>query len=238
MLDQPKQPTPFNMPDLERFVLFRNLPSALLNTWKPRFIRQQFHKRQPLVFPSGSPDVIFFVHSGKVKVSYYSEDGKEFTVAILSSGDVYSEHSLALATAVEDTEVFYLGMREFQRMLDESPELARRLIRVLGQILRVTNDLIFDLAFREAASRLARVMERAIQSERNFGTLSTYNTSLPSLPSYRVCFTHEDLAAMSGITRQTVNEILRRWERQGILTLQRGEVHILDLKLLCDKIDV
>lgn len=214
-----------SLSDLEAFALFQGLPAFLLESWKPKFKRQRFAKRQPLHFPASCPDVIFFVSSGKVKISYYSEDGKEFTVAILAAGQVYSEHSLALATALEETEVLYLSMAEFHCMMEESPELARRLIRVLGQILRITNDLIVDLAFREAAPRLARVFLRVAQR----------SSSAPE--QYSVRLTHEELAALSGSTRQTINEILRHWERQGILALQRGQVLILNLERLQDKLN-
>lgn len=211
-------------PDLGLFPLFKDLPDPLLESWKPRFIRERFAKRQLLQFPASCPDVIFFVCSGKVKISYYSEDGKEFTVAILAAGQVYSEHSLALATALEETEVLYVSMAEFRWMMEESPELARRLIRVLGQILRITNDLIVDLAFREAAPRLARVFLRMAQRS-------------SSGDNYCVRLTHEELASLSGTTRQTVNEILRHWERQGILALQRGQVVILNLDRLREKLN-
>lgn len=218
---------PLTLPDLERFPIFRGFPPALLEAWKPYFNEERFAKRQRLIFPSSCLDVIFFVVSGKVKISYYSEDGKEFTVAILSAGEVYSEHSLALATAAEETEVLYLSMSDFQLMLDNSPELARRLIRLLGQILRMTNDLVIDLAFQEAASRLARVFWRTVQSK----------PSGMSAEQFCFHFTHEELAALSGATRQTVNEILRHWERQGILTLQRGQVTLLNLDRLQEKLN-
>lgn len=214
-------------PDLTLLPFFRDLPSSLLKAWTANFTWQRYSKRQPLVFPTSCPDVIFFVLSGKVKISYYSEDGKEFTVALLAQGEVYSEHSLALATAVEETEVLYTSMAEFRKMMDESPELARRLIRVLGQILRQTNDLIVDLAFREAASRLARVFWRTLLTQPS-GT-----------PPETCCLhlTHEELASLSGTTRQTVNEILRHWERQGIVALQRGQVLLLQPDRLREKLD-
>lgn len=221
----PKPPT---IPDLELFPLFRGLPPSLLETWKPSFSKKRFSKRERLIFPSSRPNVIFFIFSGKVKISYYSEDGKEFTVAILAAGEVYSEHSLALATAVEETEVIYLSMADFGLMMDESPELARRLVRVLGQILRLTNDLIVDLAFREVASRLARVFWRTLQSQRLDPTV---------VEPYTLYLTHEELASLSGTTRQTVNEILRHWEQQGILALHRGHVILLNPDRLWEKLD-
>ena len=236
--------------EIQRFSLFRGLPAALLASWQPRFQHKSFRKRQPLTFPACYPNVIFFLLSGKVKISYCSENGKEFTVTMLSPGEVYSEHSLALATAVEETEVLYLSMTDFNLLMDESPELARRLIRVLGQILRMTNDLIMDLAFREAASRLARVFWRELQRQGAWSTRSSLTVSATPAGSpvcgvhdddpghynsHTIHLTHEELASLSGTTRQTVTEILRHWERQGILVLQRGQVTILDLARLREK---
>ncbi|SHN88364.1 Crp/Fnr family transcriptional regulator [Desulfitobacterium chlororespirans] len=211
---------PKTIPDLDRFAFFHGLPPAFLQIWKRNFNRMSFTKRQRLVFPSSCSDVIFFVLSGKVKIAYTSEDGKEFAIAILSAGEVYSEHSLALATAIEKTEVLYVSMADFKAMMDECPELARHLVRLLGKILRLTNDLIVDLAFRETSSRLARVFRRTMQGKNDNA----------------IYLTHEELASLSGSTRQTINEILRHWEQQGIVALHRGYVVLLLPERLWEKI--
>lgn len=218
---------PKAMPSLAVFPFFDGLPNELLESWKRYFSQKTFAKRQRLVFPSSCTDVIFFVLSGKVKIAYTSEDGKEFTVTILSTGEVYSEHSLALATAIQKTEVLYVSMADFRAMMDECPELDRRLVRLLGKILRLTNDLIIDLAFRETSSRLARVFWRTLQVKDVKSEGDEQDT---------IFLTHEELASLSGSTRQTVNEILRHWEQQGILALYRGHVMLKDPQRLWDKI--
>ncbi|MGE4272767.1 MAG: Crp/Fnr family transcriptional regulator [Desulfitobacterium sp.] len=219
-------PNPKNIPDLGIFPFFNGLPPALLESWKKYFNRKSFAKRQRLVFPSTGSDVIFFVLSGEVKIAYSSEDGKEFTITILSAGEVYSEHSLAMATAIEKTEVLYINMADFRSIMDESPEVARRLVRLLGTILRLTNDLIADLAFRETASRLARVFWRTLQAK-NITMKQKRDT---------IHLTHEELASLCGSTRQTINEILRHWEQQGILELHRGYVVLLKPEKLWVKV--
>ncbi|AGA68181.1 cAMP-binding protein [Desulfitobacterium dichloroeliminans LMG P-21439] len=219
-------PYPNNIPDLGIFPFFSGLPPALLESWKKYFKGKSFAKRQRLVFSSPGSDVIFFVLSGEVKIAYSSEDGKEFTITLLSVGEVYSEHSLAMATAIEKTEVLYISMADFRNIMDESPEVARRLVRLLGTILRLTNDLIADLAFRETASRLARVFWRTLQAK---------NITMKQ-QCYTIHLTHEELASLSGSTRQTINEILRHWEQQGILELHRGHVMLLKPEKLWVKV--
>jgi CRP-like cAMP-binding protein len=127
---------------LEQFPLFQGLSPELLTRWKEYFNKRSFTKRQILDFPPDCSEPIYFVRSGRVKVSYLSEDGKEFTVACLSPGEVYSVHSLAFATALENSVVVFLGMEKFRPMLVECPELGLRLIRLLGNILKETNDVI------------------------------------------------------------------------------------------------
>lgn len=63
-----------------------------------------------MTFPEDSPDAVFFVSRGRVKVSYLSEDGKEFTVTILGPGEMYSRHSEGTVTALEDTETWMISM--------------------------------------------------------------------------------------------------------------------------------
>ena len=212
---------------LEQFPLFHGLPSELLTRWESYFKERSFTKRQIIEFPSDCSEPIYFIRAGRVKVSYLSEDGKEFTVACLSLGEVYSVHSLAFATALENSVVVYLGMEKFRPMLGECPELGLRLIRLLGNILKETNDVILDLAFREVSVRLAHVILREGQP----GVNQQSKSPLP----YFLDFTHEQFAALSGTTRQTVNEILKRWERQGIVAMKRGKLSILNWEMLYDK---
>ena len=213
---------------LEQFPLFHGLSPELLTHWEGYFKERRFTKRQILQFPSDCSEPIYFIRTGRVKVSYLSEDGKEFTVACLSPGEVYSVHSLAFATALENSVVVYLGMEKFRPMLAESPELGLRLIRLLGNILKETNDVILDLAFREVSVRLAHVILRQGQP--------SINQSSKSPVPYFLDFTHEQFAALSGTTRQTVNEILKRWERQGIVAMKRGKLAVLNWDLLRDKL--
>jgi len=211
---------------LEQFPLFNGLSPKLLSRWERYFKERSFTKRQILNFPSDCTEPIYFIRTGRVKVSYLSEDGKEFTVACLSPGEVYSVHSLASAIALENSVVVYLGMDKFRPLLSECPELSLRLIRLLGNILKETNDVILDLAFRDVSERLAHVILREGQHG--------INQQLP-LPNF-LNFTHEQFAALSGTTRQTVNEILKRWERQGIVAMKRGKLAVLNWEMLTDKL--
>lgn len=210
---------------LEEFSFFEGLPRSFLNQWSNCFLLSNFSKRQLLTFPADVIDPIYFIRRGRVKISYYSDEGKEFIVTILNPGDAYSEHSLATATAIEDCEVYFVSRQDFSTMLIGSPELSLRLIKLLGTILRVTNDVIIDLAFREASARIASILLRE-REQLSAGRLNT---------QYTFNFTHDELASLSGTSRQTVNQILRRWEDQGMVELYRGGLTVKNWGFLIDK---
>ncbi|KKM09034.1 hypothetical protein SY88_21120 [Clostridiales bacterium PH28_bin88] len=208
---------------LAKFQLFDGLPEEELGRYGRYFSCRRFGRREQMTFPEESADAVFFVSRGRVKVSYFSEDGKEFTVTILGPGEMYSRHSEGTVTALEETEVWLISMADFRRILAENPLLPLRLIRILGGILRETNNAIQNLAFREVSSRLARFLMRQAAERGKEG---------PEGLVVPVELTHEDIANLIGSSRQTVTSTLRRFDQNGIISLNRRHVMIKDWERL------
>ncbi|MEW6244794.1 MAG: Crp/Fnr family transcriptional regulator [Bacillota bacterium] len=208
---------------LSKFRLFRGLPEEELARYARFFTHRQFGRREQMTFPEECTDAVFFVSRGRVKISYFSEDGKEFTVIILGPGEMYSRHSEGTVTALEDTEIWLVSMTDFRRMLAENPQLPLRLIRILGGILRETNNAIQNLVFRGVSSRLARFLLRQAAERGKEG---------PEGMVVPLALTHEDVANLIGSSRQTVTSTLRRFEQNGIISLNRKNVIIKDWERL------
>jgi len=201
---------------LQQIPFFAGLPDTRLKLYETWFTSQNFGRRQQVAFEQWQDDVIFFVLSGRVKVSYFSEDGQEFIVGLLGAGQVYSRHSEAVITAMEETEAAFIRTRNFTTILTQNPELYPRLIKVLGQVLRTTNEAIQNLAFREVSSRLAAfLLERAGEED-----------------AFVLDLTHEDLANLLGSRRQTITATLNRWSKAGVLLINRQKITILDRQRL------
>ncbi len=138
---------------------------------------------------------------------------------ILGPGEMYSRHSEGTVTALEDTEIWQVSMADFRRMLIENPQLPLRLIRILGGILRETNNAIQNLVFRGVSSRLARFL---LRQAAEWGKQGPNGIVIP-LP-----LTHEDVANLIGSSRQTVTSTLRRFEQDGIILINRKYIIIKD----------
>jgi len=201
---------------LQHIPFFAGLQDERLKRYAGWFTCQKFSRRQQVAFEQWQDDVIFFILSGRVKVSYFSENGQEIIVGLLGAGQVYSRHSEAVITAMEETEAAFIRTRNFITILTQNPELYPRLIKVLGQVLRTTNEAIQNLAFREVSSRLAAfLLERAGEGD----TLA-------------LDLTHEEIANLLGSRRQTITATLNRWSKAGILLINRQKITILDRQRL------
>lgn len=169
-------------------------------------------KKQQLRLAGDMEDAIYFIYEGLIKISYFSESGREYIVTILKDGGIYSFHSEATAYALKDSLVFLISMKNFKELLVEFPFLHFRMYKELGYILKRYNDLVMDLAFREVSSRLAKYLLECFPDD----DWTTHGLTV------------EELACHLGSARQTISTTLNRWERQGLIELMRGQMKITD----------
>jgi len=197
---------------------------------KPRYkalrdvLRLRRYTRKAVVFePLSEEDLVFIVKSGRVRV-YLSYEDKEFCLAVLGPGDVYSTHTRAFVQAVEDVELLVAPSDVFRRRMEEFPGLYTTMIRVLGSLLGRALTIIDSLAFKKVGKRLLEMLAEEAGRGREMpegGVLLEWN------------LTTEQLAAVLGTTRQTMSSLMNSLSREGMLELRgKGGVYIPDPALL------
>lgn len=173
------------------------------------------------------PDWFYLLAEGKVKVIKHSSTGKDFIIAFFESGEIFGEVAVfenrpypASAQTVEDSVALGIRREDFLKFLSRRPEVALRIINVLGGRLRMASSRLRDLAGERVEQRLAR-------------TLLMLSSKLgPSLP-----FTRQDIADMAGTTTETAIRFLSSLNARKITRSARGKIVILDelkLKLLSE----
>lgn len=210
---------------LSEFRLFKNIPVEESRNLLPYFRKSFFSKKKHIEFTGTSRDYIYFVKTGRVKVSYLSPEGKEITVTILHPGDVYSLHSEATITVIEPAEIWYIGTDNFKKILLEHPDLAINLFKILGAILKNTNDALLNLAFKEVNSRLATLLLKMAREK---------GVSTAAGISFVLGLTHEDIANLISSTRQTVTTVLNRFEKSGIIEVNKKKIIVKNMEKLTE----
>ena len=191
-----------------------------------RMARRQRFGRDEVIFYQGDPgDSFYVILSGQVKVSVSSPEGQEAILVMLDTGESFGELALldeqprsATIEATRPTEVVVMRKDEFHRLIQHHPDIALSLLRVMTKRLRDTDQLVQDAAFLDVAERLAKKLLALVDSH---GRASERGIDLD------IHLTQQDLAAMIGATRESVNKQLGAFRDRGILSVDRQRITIL-----------
>ena len=174
-----------------------------------------------------APDWFYIVVEGKVKVFKHSSLGKEFIIAFFSPGEMFGEVAVfenkpypASAQTVTETRVMGVKREDLLSFLASRPQVALRIISVLGGRLRDAQGRLRDLAGERVEQRLASVL-----------------LMLSSKLGLTIPFTRQEIADMVGTTTETAIRVMSHLKDRGIIRSTRGKVTILDeakLRLLSE----
>ena len=173
-----------------------------------------FVPKKQAIFAQGDPsDAVFYIQTGKVKLTVVSNDGKEATIGILSEGDFFGEGCLAAqsrrmgsATALTDAAVLRIEKSAMMRVLHREHTLSDMFVAyLLARHIRYEEDLV-DQLFNSSEKRLARILLLLA----HFGKEGTPETVVPKIGQ-------ETLAEMVGSTRSRVSFFMNRFRKLGFI---------------------
>ena len=169
-------------------------------------------------------DALHIVVEGAVRVSVLSSAGGEATVAVLGPGEFLGDLALldgrprsASAIVLQPTKTLVVTRDDFRRWLRERPQAALALLEALSLRIRRTDEQLADVAFLDAAHRLAKRLVALAAGQ--YGT---------HIRGARLRVTQAELASMLGVSRESVNKHLNELARKNLVTLGRGSVTLLD----------
>jgi CRP/FNR family transcriptional regulator, cyclic AMP receptor protein len=180
------------------------------------------YRKGQIVFSQGDPaNAVFFIQSGRVKLTVISKQGKEAVVAFLGAGDFIGEGCLGgrmrrMSTASAMTECVITGVDRSTmiKMLREEPKFSELFTsHVLARAIRVEEDLV-DQLFNSSEKRLARTLCLLA----NFGKEDKPEPILAKV-------TQETLAEMVGTTRSRVSHFMNKFRQLGLIEYN-GELRI------------
>jgi CRP-like cAMP-binding protein len=174
----------------------------------------QHHLASECVFSQGdAADSVFYVQSGRIRLTVVSKSGKEAVIAILPQGSFFGEGCLAgqqlrMATAHVDQKstIVRIAKRAMVALLHQDPEFAEQFLAyLLSRNIRMEADLV-DQLFNSSERRLARLLLLMA----NFGQASR---PIPLIAK----MSQETLAEMIGTTRSRVSFFMNRFREMGFI---------------------
>jgi CRP-like cAMP-binding protein len=213
---------------LQNTALLSSLSPEELRTLGARTVRKRLNAGE-LLFSEGEPcRGLHIIARGKVRIFKSSPNGREQVLAVNQPGESIAELPVfdggpypASAIALEDTQIAFISQRDFRSYCVEHPEVALKMLAVVGARLRRLVAIIEELSFSTIRQRLVATLLRLAQSEGKT-TQKGIEFQLPA--------SHQQLANELGTVRELVSRNLMRLQAEGLLDVDARQIIVKDMK--------
>lgn len=215
---------------IRRIPLFATLSQGEFQALEHIFHEKSYRKNQVIFLEEEVGNYMYVVLAGRIKVTKSTLKGKESILAIHKAGDFFGEMALldgrttpATVSAMEDCRIATIGRQDFDQFLMGNQKIVRQIIQVLCARLRYVWDQIQSMSYSTAD---ARVRAALMQLSRKHGIADSRGMIID------LKITHQELAEMVGISRETVTRTLASLQKQNIILMENRRIVVLDRKAL------
>src|SRR6266699_2621085 len=212
---------------LSKVPLFSGLAADEMEFLAPRVVPRNFSSGQ-IVFSEGDPcSGLYVVASGQVRIFKTSAGGREQVLSIDGPGSSVAELPVfdggnypASVAAVDDATLLFVSKKDFQELCLTHPQVALKVLRVVGARLRRLVGIIEELSFTTVRHRLAAFLVRLAKRE---------GTRTPTVITITLPDNNQEIASQIGTVRELVSRNLSRLQAEGLINIEGRKVTIRDL---------
>ncbi len=200
--------------------LFHSLTDEELTEVSTKVALREFSKNEVILQEEDTNDFMYVVLFGEVKVVKATEEGKEIILAIHHSNELFGELSLidgktspATVLATENSLVAIISKSDFHALLHQKKVLDT-VLNILCERLRESWKRIHILNSRNAVQRVKMLL-----------IILSYNKGEKTPDGLVITYklTHQDIADMAGLTRETVTRVLDRLQKDGEIAILKNK---------------
>jgi len=215
---------------LKRVPIFSSLSEPEFAFLTSRLLQRKYRAGE-LIFGEGDPCAgLYVVQSGSVRIFKSSAGGREQVLSIDGPGSSIAELPVfdggyypASAQAVTHSTLFFFSRQDFHALCVQHPEVALKVLRVVGGRLRRLVGIIEELSFTTVRHRLIALLVRLGKTQ---GVRDGDGITL-TLPS-----NNSELAAQIGTVRELVSRNLSRLQAEGLIQADNRKLQIPSLQRL------
>lgn len=192
--------------------------------------RRHYKKGEFIYFAQDASSKIYYLEEGTVKITTYSDDGREVIKAILHPGEIFGELGILgaetrgeFAQTLQDTSLCVMTLDMMRNLMRDYKEFGLEITRLIGNKLIKTQRRLESLVFKDARMR---VIEFLTDLAKDRGERLGYEILV------REFFTHQDIANLTGTSRQTVTTILNELRSANLIYFTRKKLIVRDAKKL------
>jgi len=182
-----------------------------------------YKKGQLLFVEKNTPYSLYYVKSGKVKISKVGMDGKEQIIRIATAGDFVGYRELLMdmryttsAAVLENAQLYVVPKEDFMELLQTNQEVAKAFNNMLCRDRMEAEQKLVDMAYKPVRSRLAE-------------TLITHVQQSKSDKPNQISLSREDLARIVGTAKETVIRVLADFKAAKLIRNEGRSINVLNI---------
>lgn len=209
--------------------IFRDLDDTEMDTMAQAAPMKTYAAGDLIYTPHQPIATLFILKKGRIRIFRVSADGRALTTAIIQPGTIFGEMVIvgqqmhdSFAEALDDVVVCVMTRTDVRRLLLGDPRISARISETLGRRIAELEQKFSDAVFKSVPERIAGALV----------TLASAGSTRSIGRGVQVKLTHEQLAALAATSRETTTKILGELAGQGLISLGRGRVTVLDQERL------
>lgn len=201
--------------------LFRDLEPDEMNLVAERLPMATALGGEIIYAPGETGEALFVLKAGRVRLYRIAPDGRKLVLQTVGPGTAFGEMAFlgqtmtgSFAEAVDECTICIMSRVDIEQIMLDHPRVAVRLVRLMSGRLRAAEDRLEQMAFSPVSARLARLLLELQRDEDVDG------------------YSHQDLAELLGISRETVSRAMVEFKNEGWLRVDRRCIRLLDIEAL------
>lgn len=169
---------------------------------------------------------VYYVQEGQVKTYRYNDDGKEYITSIYNSGDFFGYQPIfeyrtynEIAEAINDTSVLKISKDDFQTLMFQNREVAKKFITLISKNLTDKEEELMHMAYSSVRKRVSKKLQELLGDKDEITILRS------------------DLAKLTGTTKETLTRTITEFKQSNIIETE-GKRIILKNRNKLQKMDL
>ena len=211
---------------LKRCDLFGELTPAQARYLERNALVRTFKRRALIYAPTEPGQSVLVLASGRVKIKDVTPDGKETILAFIEEGEIFGELALLgdeerqdYAEAVETSRILTLPREDVLWLMKQRPDVALSITKLVGLRRRRIENRLRNVLFLPSRERMVRMLLELVETHGE----RQGNRCVIGLP-----LSHQDLASLIGVTRETVTIVLGELQQHGLIEVERRRITVPD----------
>ncbi|SEB48240.1 cAMP-binding domain of CRP or a regulatory subunit of cAMP-dependent protein kinases [Tenacibaculum sp. MAR_2009_124] len=208
--------------------LFKILCPHKYPAYKKDHTFNNYKKSDYIYFEEDAANKIYLIDNGKVKIGYYTEDGKEVIKAILTKGEMFGEKAILgvekrneFAQSIDNsTLICPVSKDTMYSLMRDNASISFKVYKFIGIRIKRLERRLQLLLFKDTKTRLLEFFDELCE---DYG----YECDKTGDNIIKHPYTQKDIATLIGTSRPTLNTLMNELKQESIIDFNRKELRIL-----------